>query len=68
MFKNKIGYWAEVKGIKHKYLAKKCGVSSVTLSNWVNNKTQPDLKLSYELARIFGITLDELINGEEEEK
>jgi transcriptional regulator with XRE-family HTH domain len=67
MFKNKIGYWAEVKGIKHKHLAKMCGVSSVTLSNWVNNKTQPDLKLSYELARIFGITMDQLIKGEEDE-
>jgi putative transcriptional regulator len=68
MFKNRIAYWAEVKGIKHKYLAKECGVSSVTFSSWVNNKRQPDLKQSAHLARILGITLDQLINEEEEEK
>jgi transcriptional regulator with XRE-family HTH domain len=66
MFKNKIGYWAEVKGVKHKYLAKECGVSSVTFSSWVNNKRQPDLKQSADLARILNIKLDDLI--EEEEK
>jgi transcriptional regulator with XRE-family HTH domain len=68
MFENKIAYWAEVKGIKHKYLAKECGVSSVTFSSWVNNKRQPDLKQSAHLARIFGITLDQLINGENKEE
>lgn len=66
MFENKIAYWAEVKGVKHKYLAKECGVSSVTFSSWVNNKRQPDLKQSAQLARILGITVDQLIYGEEE--
>jgi transcriptional regulator with XRE-family HTH domain len=67
MFKNRIAYWAEVKGIKHKYLAKECGVSSVTFSSWVNNKRQPDLKQSDDLARILGITVDQLIKREEED-
>lgn len=66
MFSNKIAYWADKKGMKHKYIAKECGVSSVTFSSWVHNKTQPDLKQSAVLARIFGISLDELINWEEE--
>jgi transcriptional regulator with XRE-family HTH domain len=65
MFKNKIAYWTEKKGIKHKYLAKECGVSSVTFSSWVNNKTQPDLKQSADLARILNIKLDDLIEEEE---
>lgn len=64
MFRNKIWYWADKKGIKHKALAKQCGVSQQTFSNWVNNKTQPDLKQSAVLARILGISLDELIEEE----
>lgn len=67
MFKNKIGYWADVRGIKHKKLAKECGVSTVTFSSWVNNKTQPDLAHAAQLANIFGISLDELVKGEKEE-
>lgn len=65
MFQNKIGYWAEQRGIKHKRLAKECGVSTVTISKWINNKTQPDLKQSFILARILSISVDEL--GEIEE-
>jgi putative transcriptional regulator len=66
MFTNKIAYWAQIKGLKHNFLAKECGVSIQTFSRWVNNKTQPDLKQSATLARILDITLDELI--EEVEK
>ncbi|GIN37771.1 helix-turn-helix transcriptional regulator [Heyndrickxia oleronia] len=60
MFQNKIGYWAEKRGIKHKRLAKECGVSTVTISKWVNNKTQPDLKQSFILARLLDISVDNL--------
>ncbi|MBS4171957.1 helix-turn-helix transcriptional regulator [Bacillus sp. FJAT-49736] len=60
MFQNKIAYWANVKGFKHKYLAKECGVSAATFSSWVRNITQPDLKQSFILARILGISVDEL--------
>ncbi len=66
MFENRIGFWANEKGIKHKRLAKECGVSSVTFSSWVNNKTQPDLKQSWTIARMLGITIDELIKEEEQ--
>lgn len=65
MYINKIGYWASEKGIKHKHLAEKCGVSIQTFSRWVNNKTQPDLKQSAILARILDISLDDLIEKEE---
>lgn len=60
MFQNKIGYWADERGLKHKHLAKECGVSVQTFSRWVQNKTQPDLKQSFLLARILTISLDEL--------
>lgn len=68
MFENKIAYWAELKGRRHKYLAKECGVSVQTFSRWAQNKTQPDLKQSFILARILGISINEmgeLKDGEE---
>ncbi|MEH7389670.1 helix-turn-helix transcriptional regulator [Bacillus sp. JJ1474] len=67
MFENKIAYWADVKGMKHKALAKQCGVSPQTFSNWVRNITQPDLEHAERLARIFGITIDDLVKREEED-
>jgi transcriptional regulator with XRE-family HTH domain len=67
MFENKIGHWADIKGIKHNHLAKECGVSIQTFSRWVNNKTQPDLEKAYVLARLLGIALDQLGEFKEEE-
>lgn len=64
MFENKIAYWAEKKGLKHKALAKLCGVSPQTFSNWVRNKTQPDLEQSYLLSKVFGILIDDLVKKE----
>lgn len=68
MISNKIAYWSDNKGMKHNYLAKQCGVSATTFSNWVTNKTQPNLKQSAMLARIFNISLDDLVEWGEETK
>ncbi|MGP9043320.1 helix-turn-helix domain-containing protein [Cytobacillus kochii] len=65
MFNNRIGYWADKKGVKHKYIANECGVTIQTFSRWVNNKTQPDLKQSAVVARILGVNVDDLIKWEE---
>jgi putative transcriptional regulator len=65
MFTNKIAYWAQVKGFRHNFLAKECEVSIQTFSRWATNKTQPDLKQAANLARILGISLDELIEEED---
>ncbi|MFL0365395.1 helix-turn-helix transcriptional regulator [Pseudobacillus sp. 179-B 2D1 NHS] len=68
MFRNKIGYWAKEKGLKHRYLASCCGVSEQTFSRWVRNGTQPDLKQSFILAKLFGISVDDLGEYTEETK
>jgi putative transcriptional regulator len=68
MFTNRIGYWAKMKGVKQNYLAGKCEVSIQTFSRWVNNITQPDLKAAYIIAQSLSITVDQLINKEEEEE
>lgn len=66
MFKNRIGFWVKERGIKLKYISDQLGVSYQTVSNWINNRSQPDLKQSAQLARILSITVDQLINGEED--
>lgn len=68
MFKNKIGYWAKIKGIKHKHLAKACGVSIQTFSRWVNNYSQPDLESAFIIARELRLPVEELgeFQGENE--
>ncbi len=67
MFFNKIAYWAQKKGIKHSYLANKCGVSNQTFSRWATNKTQPDLEKAFILARELNILVGELGEFKEEE-
>ncbi|USK43707.1 helix-turn-helix domain-containing protein [Cytobacillus oceanisediminis] len=66
MFINKIGFQADRKGVKHKHLANACGVTIQTFSRWVNNKSQPDLKQSWVIARMLNISIDELVEVKEE--
>lgn len=60
MFTNKISYWSDIKGVKHKHLARECGVSIQTFSRWVNNKTQPDLEKAFILSKLLDIQVDQL--------
>lgn len=66
MFENKLEYWMDKKGVKNKHLAKICGVSEQTFTSWKRNKTQPDLEKAAIIARELNITLDQLINGEDD--
>lgn len=66
MFENKLDYWMEKRGLKNKHLAKLCGVSETTFSKWRQNKTQPDLKAASLIAESLSITMDQLVNGEED--
>jgi transcriptional regulator with XRE-family HTH domain len=65
MYLNKIAYLAKVKGMKHNYLARKCGVSEQTFSRWATNQTQPDLTQAAVLARLLDVKLDDLIEEED---
>lgn len=67
MFRNRIGYWIKERGIKLKYIADKLEVSYQTVSNWSNNRSQPDLKQSVYLAELLGVNLDDLYERVEEE-
>ena len=44
-------------------LAKELNVSAQAVSKWENDQTCPDISLLPELARILGVTVDELLSG-----
>lgn len=57
--------------IRYKYtmesLAEKIGVSRQSVSKWENNETLPDLLKCNELAKLYNVSLDALVNGAVEE-
>lgn len=50
------------KGIKQKWLALKLGVSEVTVSNWVKEKSMPSQKHLEKLSEVLNIPVKELTN------
>jgi len=45
-------------------LAKKLNVSRQTISSWENNRNLPDLGMVVQIAKIFELSLDQLILGD----
>ena len=56
------------KGMKQDELAEMLGVSPQAVSKWENDQTCPDISLLPQLAKILGVTVDELLSGKEEEE
>ena len=55
----------EKKGLTQADLAEKIGVSSKTVSKWETSKGLPDISLLQPLAQALGISVIELMNGEQ---
>jgi putative transcriptional regulator len=51
----------ELKGIKQRWLADELGVTEVTISNWVNNRTYPSLETLNSISQILNIEIKELL-------
>ena len=49
-------------GIKQKWLAQKLGVTEVTISNWVNEKSNPSKKHLEKISQVLNIPIKELAN------
>lgn len=49
------------KGVKQKWLAEKMGVSEVTISNWVTEKSSPSRKNLEKLSDLLDVSINELI-------
>lgn len=52
------------KNLTQRELADQLGVTDKAVSKWERGLSYPDISLLSKLARIFGITTDELLNGE----
>lgn len=50
-------------GLTQDQLAEKVGVSPQAVSKWENNFSCPDIGLLPSLADLFGISIDELLQG-----
>ena len=55
------------KGMKQDELSELLGVTPQAISKWENDQTCPDISLLPSLAKIFGISVDELLSGKKEE-
>ena len=54
------------KGLKQDDLAQVLEVSPQAVSKWENDQTCPDISLLPKLAKILGVTVDELLSGKQE--
>lgn len=70
-FANRLAELRKSKGLSQEELADKLGVSRQAVSKWERGEASPDTDNLIELAKIYGISLDELVglsNKEEKEE
>ena len=65
--KNKIEAIRNERGIRQDELAKALGVSRQTISSLENGRYNPSITLAYKIAKLFGMTIEEVFCFEEEE-
>ena len=52
-------------GFTQAYLAERLGISVQAVSKWENGTSMPDIMLLPEIARAFGVSIDELFSDGE---
>ena len=62
----RIAMYRKGKALKQDELAGILGVSPQAVSKWENDQTCPDISLLPQLAKILGVTVDELLCGRQE--
>ena len=61
----RIAHLRKEKGLTQEELASHMGISPQAVSKWENDQTCPDISALPKLARLFGVTVDELLEGKE---
>ena len=61
----RIAFFRKEKGLTQEELAQHMGISPQAVSKWENDQTCPDISALPKLARLFGVTVDELLEGRE---
>ena len=64
--KNRIEEIRNLRGIRQEELAKQLGVSRQTISSLENGRYNPSILLAYRIARLFGLSIEEVFIFEEE--
>ena len=59
----KIAYYRRLNGLTQEELAERVGVSCQAVSKWEQRISCPDIMLLPKLARIFGVTIDDLFGN-----
>lgn len=67
MFSENLVKLRKITGMTQEELAEKVGVSRQALSKWELGETVPDIEKSRDIAAVFGVTLDDLVNYESED-
>lgn len=66
--KNLIVQIRQERGIRQDELAKVLGVSRQTISSLENGRYDPSILLAHKIAKLFGMSIEEVFLFEEEEK
>ena len=61
----RIAHLRKEKGLTQEELAPHMGISPQAVSKWEHDQTCPDISDLPKLARLFGVTVDELLEGRE---
>ena len=64
--KNRIEEIRKEKGIRQEEFAKSMGVSRQTISSLENGRYNPSIMLAYNIAKYFGMTIEDVFVFEEE--
>lgn len=64
---NRIAMKRRQRGMSQEILAEKLGVSSQAVSKWENDISCPDISLLPDLAKLLGISVDQLLTGKNDE-
>ena len=62
----RIAHLRKEKGLTQEELAQHMGISPQAVSKWENDQTCPDISALPKLARLFDVTVDELLEGRSE--
>ena len=62
----RIAHLRKEKGLTQEELAQHMGISPQAVSKWENDQTCPDISALPKLARLFDVTVDELLSGKQE--
>ena len=65
---SRIAAYRKEQGMKQEELAEKLGISAQAVSKWENDQTCPDISLLPTLAKLFHVTVDELLSGKQAEE